>query len=72
MCQRNCAVYKMMSFDDGAFRMPRLNVSFTGMTINNTIGKAVQRLVLPLRSLGVAVTNVSSFLVRFNGSSLGR
>ena len=53
--------------------MPRLNMSFTEMTINKTIGEAVRRLVLvlvqnqlPSRSLNVAMTNVNSFLVHFN------
>ena len=49
--------------------MPRLNVSFTEMTINKTIGEAVQRLVqnqLPSRSLNIAMTNVNNFLVHFN------
>ena len=45
---------------------------FTGMTINNMIGEAVQILVrYRLPSLSVTATNVSSFLVCFNGSSLG-
>ena len=55
----------MLQNDGGAFAY----AFFALMPINKTIGKAVQRLVenrLPPQLLGIAATNMSSFLVHFN------
>ena len=64
MCQRNCAVYKMVAL------LLRLNDFYRDdHQQDKTIGEAVQRLVrnlLPSQSLSVAATNVSNFLVHFN------